>query len=275
MYCFRLRFFLTGPQIGISASEVALAGPPEDAESVVLRAHGLTPPPIESTSHLVVEGREYPAAGDALDSGQRWRGILERAFAASNIGADFGDWGGPSSVITAAGVAAWEKELGQRVANDEHGLMAFECEPRPRFISGSASLTVLRSGDALLTRIGDARAAAAPFSAQERVAYELFSASFALSAADARFVMLMMAVETLIDVAAREAPVRAHVESLIARTQSADIPHREKKSIVQSLQGLTNESISQGGRKLAATLGDRSYGGQTPQKFFTGCYALR
>ncbi|MDX6704214.1 MAG: hypothetical protein QOI48_60 [Solirubrobacteraceae bacterium] len=275
VYCFRIRFFLSGPlRINLSKSEVALAKPSEDGELVVLRAHGLSPPPISSTSHLIVEGRDYDTSAEALDAGEHWRGILEKAFAASNLGADFGDRG-PTSVLTDVGARVLEVRLGHPVMNDTHGVMAYQCEPRPRFVSTSATLTAGRSGEHLLRAIAEARAAGARLSAQERVAYDLYSASFSVSAADARFVLLMMAVETLLKLLPRADAVRAHVEDLISLTESTDIPQGERASIVGTLRWLFNESISQGGRRLASTLEERTYSGETPGKFFTGCYDLR
>jgi hypothetical protein len=62
--------------------------------------------------HLVVEGSSYATAEEALETGERWRGILERAFAAADLGADFGD-SGPTSVLTDAGAEFFSRSDGR------------------------------------------------------------------------------------------------------------------------------------------------------------------
>jgi hypothetical protein len=196
---------------------------------------------------------------------------LEKAFAAINLGADFGDRA-QTSVLTNAGAQIFEAQVGQPVLNDVHGVMTFECEPGPRFVSVGATVSVGRSAEHLAQAIANAREIGASMSGAERLAYDLYSASFALPAADARFVMLMMAVETLIEPAPRSDAVRIHVEQLIARTKEADLPTAEKDSVVGSLRSLMDESISQAGRRLAASLDGRIYMDQTAGEFFRSCY---
>lgn len=237
-----------------------------DGEDVILR--GLGDGVIQDSAQLVVEGRDYRNEDEARTAGNRWRGLLEKAFAAVNLGVDFGDRA-PISVLTDAGAKFYEAQLGQQVLNDVHGLMTFECQPRPRFVSTSLDLGVGRSAEHLAQKIAKAREIGASTSAVERLAYDLYSASFTLLAADARFVMLMMAVETLIEPAPRSDAVRAHVKQLIVLTGQADLPSTQKDSVVGSLRWLMGESISQAGRRLAATLGDRIYMDQTPAKFFS------
>ncbi len=85
----------------------------------------------------------------------------------------------------------------------------------------------------------------------------------------------MMAVETLMDLEPREPEVQAHVDRLIRETREADLPESQVQSIVGALRWLHDESISQGGRKLAARLGKRDYMGESARKFFTNSYTLR
>jgi hypothetical protein len=79
----------------------------------------------------------------------------------------------------------------------------------------------------------------------------------------------------LIEPAPRSDAVRIHVEQLIARTKEADLPTAEKDSVVGSLRSLMDESISQAGRRLAASLDGRIHMDQTPAEFFRSCYELR
>lgn len=112
-------------------------------------------------------------------------------------------------------------------------------------------------------------------SGQEQLAYDLYAASFSESSPDAKFVTLMMAVETLINPSPRRDEARAHVNALIAATQKSGLRKPEIDSMLGSLRWLRNESITQAGKKLASQLGDRSYMEATAPKFFTKCYSLR
>jgi hypothetical protein len=273
---FRLRFRLTGAsKLSAPETELRLAsesdGEPGD---VTLRGLGLERKPIQASSWLVVEGAGYDTAEAALVGGDRWRGILETALAAVNLGADFGDRA-PMSVLTDAGARLLSAERGEPVVNDVHGLMTFDTEARPRFMSSSAEVAVGRAPDQFLTMVRKAREVAAAPNPKERLAFELFSASSGLATADARFVMLMMAIETLIELEPRSAEAQAHVEALIAATRRSELPRPEKQSMIGTLSWLKDESISQGGRRLAARLEGRAYDGVPPAKFFTKCYELR
>lgn len=109
----------------------------------------------------------------------------------------------------------------------------------------------------------------------ERIAYDLSSASFFARDPDARFVLLMMACEALLEPKPRNELVRRCVDDLISLTQTAGLPANDTQSIIGSLRWLYTESIGQAGRRLASGLIPREYMGKHPVHFFTECYALR
>ncbi len=104
-----------------------------------------------------------------------------------------------------------------------------------------------------------AAAVSSRLSEVERLAFDLYSGSFFQPSADARLLMLTMAIETLLDLQPRPEESRAHVESLMSVTQSAALSNQERDSILRSLAWLLNESIGQAGRHLARTLEPRRY----------------
>lgn len=109
--------------------------------------------------------------------------------------------------------------------------------------------------------------------AVEQLAYDLYSASFFQPSADARFVSLMTALETLLVREPRSEAVARHVAVLIDLTKKAGFA--EEDSIVGALRDLRRESISQAGSRVALGLGPRLYMDETPSQFFTRCYRLR
>ena len=267
---FRSRFRL-GDTVQLVGSQTSVTL--DRDERVVLAARGGMQ--IGAARELVLRGRGYSSEDAALRAAAQWRVWLMLALARVNVGADFGDRA-PRGGFTPAGIAALGGSSGQRVLNDAHGTMAFESEPDPVFASlGPARGIVGRPVERLVAAVNEARARDLRFDDRHQLAFDLYGASFSETSPDARFVMLMMAVETLIEPLPRPPNVAQHVDSLVALTRATQLPNSEKQSVLGTLRYLCKESISQAGRRLAARLGDRRYGDEAAPTFFTGSYDLR
>jgi hypothetical protein len=230
--------------------------------------------PIAQAAHLSLVIGSFSSLEDAEQAGERWRDVLQRAFAQIRLGADLGGRG-PTGVATHAGLEWLQGQFGQRVVNDVHGVMAFECEPWPRFVRTEATADAQKNAENVWNAIAAAARVDTAVPLRERLAYEFYSASVE-APADARFMLLVMAVETLLEPQPREAAVIEHVDRLVSDTKAASLSTDEINSIVGSLGWLRNESIGQAARRLAREkLGDRQYDGQSPAKFITRCYRLR
>lgn len=77
------------------------------------------------------------------------------------------------------------------------------------------------------------------------------------------------------DQAPRSGAATEHVARLIQLTEEAGLPLAEQDSMQGSLRFLKRESIKQSGKRLAARLNGREYGGMAPVSFFRKCYELR
>jgi hypothetical protein len=231
------------------------------------------PGPLSEARSVNLRGSGYSSEGEALEAGEAWRARLMRAFAGVRVGADFGDRA-PKGAFTEAGLAAFSAS-GQRVLNDVHGLMVFECEPTPVFL-GMGPITAIRSSphERLVQAMNNAIEAGG-LSDERQVTYDLFSASFGQRSADARFALLMMALESLIKPMPRPAASRNHVQEIIKTTKQSGLVKSEIDSIKGALSWLLDESIGQAGRRLAQTLEPREYNDKAPATFFTHCYQLR
>jgi len=272
-FCFRIRFHL-GLRVRINSSGTQLALPSAaSAETITLRPtqDGV---PLQDARELVLLGRAYDTEEEATEAARRWRGLIQKALARVNAGADFGDRA-PKGFWTKAGLEMLENRTERRVLNDVHGTSVFECEPQPLFARAGGSGIKGVPAERLVTTLAGAIEAGAVMSAREQAAYDLYGASFSTSSADARLALLMMAIETMIEPRPRSDAVREHVDGLIAQTLSADLPEEEIQSIVSSLEWLRSESIGQAGRRLASSVGERIYMDEPPDRFFANCYALR
>jgi hypothetical protein len=274
-YCFRIRFRL-GEHVAITSddAEWVLTDPVRPDELIRLRP---TPDPIASIGaarELSLFGSSYASEPDAQAAAERWRDVLHAAFARFAIGADFGERA-PGSAFTEYGLRTLEAQLGRRILNDVHGIMTFECAPRPTFVHQGMEMTVGHNPASLRQAIDHAASIQLRFTPRHRVAFDLYSASFFLPVADARFLMLMMAMETLIALEPRSDEEQEHVAALIAATRASSLEKSSIHSMISTLGWLKYESISQAGRRLAGSLGERLYAGEQPVAFFTGCYELR
>lgn len=232
--------------------------------------------PLIEATNAALFGIGYPSAGEAQAAGSRWRSILHVAFARLNMGVDFGDRspafeGGLSDF----GIAMLSDQYGQQVMNDRPGVLVYG-DPKPLFFSSSAIARVLPSRRrAEGTFLEAARLEGLDVTQAERLAFELYGASFFETQADARLLMVMMALETLMEPRPRAPETQALVRDLIRQVKGSDLPTSEVSSIVGSLKWLESESIGQAGRRLVSVLGGRRYMDMEPAKFFTKCYTLR
>ncbi len=153
--------------------------------------------------------------------------------------------------------------------------MVFDCDPWPRFVRVEGKGVVGKPPERLLEVLRAAVKGGIAMSERERLAYDLYSASFSTDSPDARFALLMMALETIAEPKPRDSAVIAHVDRLLAATDAADLPARERASIAGSLRWLRTESIGQAGRRIAAQLVNLVYMGENPTQFFTRSYELR
>jgi hypothetical protein len=164
----------------------------------------------------------------------------------------------------------------QPILNDDMGVTVFECEPWPRFARSELAIQVGRSAERVSEAIAVAARLGVTMPTRDEVAYELFSASFSQDVADGRFIMLVMAVEALIETAPRAPEVVAHVDGLIRATNESSLPKSERDSIVGVLRWARRESIKRAGRRVVQErLGDRTYDGEPAPRFFSRCYDIR
>ncbi|MEQ1718312.1 MAG: hypothetical protein ABL907_20405 [Hyphomicrobium sp.] len=273
-YSFRLRFLRSPTDtVQTAANEVALS---DASAPSPLRLHN---PEADGTileaTQLALTGDGYSSEEEAQRAGQRYQSALMVALARHRVGADFG-LRAPKGFVTDYGLAMLSQKLGQRILNSVHGLMIYVTEPTPKFALVNASPVRGVDPDRFRVAFSAAVATKPELSERDTVAFSLFNASFFRESADSRFLLLMMAIEALLDLRPRSDAARAHVESLIVQTEAAALSANERASMLGALRWLANESISQAGRNLCVErLGERRYKDLPSHKFFTYCYGLR
>lgn len=245
----------------------------DESIRVVLRS-AQKPEGIEGADKWVILGSGFKSAEDSATAAARWRSWLMLAFARSGIGVDFGDRAAKGA-FTEAGLTWVEDTTGRRAVNDVHGTVVYECDPPPRFASMSVKPVLGRDSNRFMEGVALARSKEATLSLEEQLAYELYSASFFATYADARFLLLMMALETLIDPQPKSEKAQKLIDDFTVMLERSALAEPETASLRGSLGWLRNESISQAGRRLALTLGDNRYMDASAESFFVKSYDLR
>lgn len=109
-FSFRIRFHL-GPGLRIGSAETTLPLPPRrEGEEVVLRGTDREKP-IRENAELLVHGGPYASEEEASRAGAEWVGLIKKAFARRNLGADFGDRS-PQGFVTKHGLKLLSRKAG-------------------------------------------------------------------------------------------------------------------------------------------------------------------
>jgi len=273
-YTFRIRFNRS-PQntIETDTSELIIAVP-NGGISLSLRNPNISQP-IRDSNQLVLVGDGYDSAQQATEAGRRFQKALMVALARIRVGADFGQRAAKGA-FTEYGLKWIKEQIGHRTLNNVHGLMVYESEPKPRFISTNAVGIRGVNADAFHNALVTSINRQPTLTDREMLSYSLFNASFFQPTADSRFILLVMAVEALIKPTPRSAEACAHVDGLITQTRAVSFSEAEKASMIGALHLLKSESINQAGKRLVANrLGDRLYRDLRAPDFFSHCYKLR
>jgi hypothetical protein len=124
---------------------------------------------------------------------------------------------------------------------------------------------------------GELLATSRPLLPKERLALDLFNASFFQPDADTRLLTLVMSIEALCDPQPRSKAAVSHVHDLLSRTEhNVALARQEKDSLIGSLKWLLSDSIRQTALMLVERyLSGSEYAGMTARKFFDLCYGQR
>ena len=272
--CFRLRFHL--PQhhsINCDDAELEI---PTDGDQPNLRLKGNDGDgSIKSARRLTLSGEPYNSKEDAFAAGSKARHALMRYSIRSRVGIDLGknrSTGGMSKYLKDK-IAS---ETGVQILDDVHGLLVYDGTQETHFANVGASLTLDHQVPVFLELFQQANASQFQPTQKQEVAFELFVAAQFEPSPRSRFLTLVMAIEALLQPAGRDQAVQAHVQSLIDQTKQSALPENEKKSLLDSLKWLFQDSIGRTGKLLAEDLlAATEYGGKTPGSFFRHCYKLR
>lgn len=266
-----------------AASGVIDAG---DASAVVLPlGHGLPvmrltsgaedkPLKVADTLYVVSDG--WPDADTAGAAADKHVGVLMRVLARMRIGVDSGSRQAGSGGFTRWLIDKVWEEQGLRVINERPGLMVYESDPQPVFASMSATGQLGYHANQLEALYAAAAAFDEALTTSEAVALTLYNAAFFEKSNEARFILRMMSLESLLKPAPRSKEAAACIEELSAHVAASELPEADRESLTAALGGLKQESIRRTGRLFVQhTLGERQYAEMKASSFFSHCYSIR
>ncbi|HPC35292.1 MAG TPA: hypothetical protein P5268_03315 [Candidatus Marinimicrobia bacterium] len=232
---------------------------------------------LSESSEYVFVGDGFDSYSEAEEEGKSVLNSIIRSFVKLGIGIDYGIKG-PSAHITEDGLEHFRRQFCvERLLEGGLGLKVYKTLPHPKFatpeITTQVHTPIVKFVDILIESKNKYR----EFTDKELLSIKLFNSSFFEEIPESRFLLLVMAVETLIICEPRSEEVIEHVNNIIKMTNSNDkICPDEKKSIINSLSWLKLKSIGQAGRELAkGKLGNKKYYNLSAPKFFTYCYEVR
>lgn len=231
---------------------------------------------LQDAGWIAIRGDNYETEARAKSAADEARQILQRAFAALRLGADFGNQGYRSTYVSPSTLKQLETEDGRPVLADSSALLVFPSHPQPAFIAAEARIHVRRPVEKVveaLTHPG----ARLPCTSPENSAHELFGASFFLGdSPEGRLLLLTAALESLLGPQHRTEGVAQLVDAWCDELLASDLGVAERDSLLGQLGFLKKESINQAGQRLVtAVLKGRQFGGQSPSKFFRRAYTVR
>jgi len=168
-------------------------------------------------------------------------------------------------------------EHGVVMIDDVHGVTAYS-EEHPTSCSSisAAGLINVRDADFLTEKLCGLINDDYTLSDQVKLAMELMTSSFFESSSRARFLTLVLAVESILTPEYRPSEVQSVIDDLKERTKCSNLKEQEISSILGTLNWLYKDSISQSLKKMAQNhLHDKTYEDLPSDKFIQKCYEAR
>jgi hypothetical protein len=233
--------------------------------------------PIGDNNRFSISGSSFLSEHAAHKTAASVRHALLLYSARTQRGIDLGQDSLNAFAISPKGKEMLAGSLGASVIMEDHlGITVFPSEPKPTFVrmnmSGYASSQASHLTDELSQIIG----VYSFKTAKAEIAAGLYSLSHFTTRTPARFLILFIALEALIQIFPRSDEVASHVDDLISYTRASKLSQTEKEAICSILNFQKSDSIAAGGRRLVnCLLKDETYDSLTPALFFAKIYRVR
>jgi hypothetical protein len=233
-FTIRIRFRIPCNKLGIKEPRVTV-GVASNGNEIKLKSADLKSP-IKDADWLILISDGWDTQTTAKTESALLVDTLCRSLSFHNLGADLGRRT-PGGGFFRAYLDSLEKDTGRMILNDERGPMIYATKLDPLVARvGDIAPFISVPKDKWTSSFQNALNLCEPFTEKERMAFDLFTMAHKSSqSADARFVLLFAAIETLLEPSERPKTSQDHVNELIRNTKKADLPKNEKDSLIGSL----------------------------------------
>ena len=274
-FTIRIRFRIPANKLNIEESELTV-GTSLNGNKIKLKSADLESP-IKDSDWLILVSDGWKSEDEASKNSEHLLDSLCRSLSFHNLSADFGRRT-PGGGFFRVYLDMLEEKTGRKFLNDERGIMIFATAEKPMVArAGDVSAYISVNKDKWVNTFQKSVDLSERFSEREAMAFDLFTMAHKVQqSADARFVLLFAAFETLLEAGERPEIVQAHVDHLIESTKTADLPKNEIDSLVGTLRWMRNYSIRTAGRQFVQKhLGKSEFGGVGAEDLFLKSYQLR
>lgn len=272
-YNFRIRFFLEeGKHFKNKESKVTFSS---SGFSFNLVLKPCDPKSTEDSKELILSGGPFVTEQAAESFGKKVKNALMLTATRLNMGFDLGKdkaSGGFSRVVK----DSVREKTGISLLDDIHGLCVYDDSVPVKFTSITATLTISSSASRFIEAFKESHSQRLDLNDKELLAFELYSASHFESSERARFLTLVMVIESLLQPKPKSCVALSLIEKFKEMTKDSKLETSECDSLLGGLQCLCDKSISKTGRDLVKKhLKNSLYFKKKAQDFFTHCYSLR
>lgn len=229
----------------------------------------------EATRFVILSGG-YSTEEEALEYGYKVKDAVLCYGVKFRVGVDVGN-DRASGFLSKFVKDKIFNEQGVKMIDDVHGVTAYSEKYPTSSISVSAvGLINARASDFFADQINILLVNDIKIVDSIKLAMELMTSSFFESSSRSRFLILILAAESILTPNDRPAEVQTLVDELKKHTKASAITEIDKNSILGSLNWLYKDSISKSLKKMAIRyLPGKIYDGMPSEIFIKRCYDAR
>ncbi|MEQ6896563.1 hypothetical protein [Microbacterium sp. KR10-403] len=274
-YAFRMTFRIPeGNRIGHDGPVLILRDGPAPRVTIQPRAMDQT---IKQEQRFTLKGEGYQTEGEADEDGNRWISALALGSVAGLVPVDL-EGRKPRGQFSQAFLDQVSLPTGETVElrSDQPGLEVFSEDQPTSWLGFEGNAEAVRNAATTVDAVRRAYDENLRPDERTMLAIDLYSAAESTGDADARFLMLMSAVEAMIVTEKRSDEQVAVLKGLRQEiSEMTDLDPEDRDQLASAVIGLRFESISAAGRRLAESLAPRTYGEKSAVDFFRRAYDVR
>ena len=272
-YEYRIKFKL-GKSDSINCNENKIIIDSQDDQFLILKSYPNTKK-ISEANEFILSAGTYTTEEEDYNNGQNTIYALMLTFTNLGMGFDFG-----KNLPTGVTTNYYKKELKNKynvdIQDDVHGLMVLDTSKKNRFISfGTPTLIVSRKEEIFLEKINTNINKKIKLTEKENLAFELYGLSKFETSSRSRFILLVVAVESLLKKVDRNKNDLENINRIMEITKELKLGEGEV-FLLNGLGELKKESISNTAKEfINKYLHNKKYEEVLAKDFFGECYKFR